>query len=784
MHRIEEIKRNCLEMIHFLVLAMAIVSSAAALSSVVDNQPRTYIVRMDKSAMPGAYSNHLPWYASALAAATGNETPEDSIIHVYDVVFHGFAAKMTPAQAKAMETTPGFISMFPETIRQLHTTHSPEFLHLNSSWGIWPRSHYGSDVIVGMFDTGVWPESKSFSDHRIGPVPRKWKGKCISGPGFDASICNRKLVGARYFFKGYEAFSGPMNETSEYKSPRDSDGHGTHTASTAAGRYVYRASLLGFARGTAVGMAPKARIAAYKVCWASGCFDSDILAAFDQAVTDGVDVISLSVGGGVMPYYLDSIAMGAFGAMEKGVFVACSGGNNGPGDLSVTNIAPWLTTVGASTMDRAFPANVILSDGSIYKGVSLYSGARLGKKLPLIYAGDAALAKNGSDSYSASLCLVGSIDPKLVRGKIVVCDRGNNPRVEKGAVVQAAGGAGMILANAALDGEGMIADCHLLPATAVGAKAGSSIRSFIRASKNPTGSILFYGTKLDVSPAPIVASFSSRGPNPETPEILKPDLIAPGVNILAAWTGAIGPTGLARDPRRVDFNIISGTSMACPHVSGLAALLKGAHPDWSPSAIKSALMTTAYLLDNTAHVMADEATGNLSTPFDFGAGHVDPEKALDPGLIYDLSTQDYIEFLCSLKYSEKAIWMITRQASSCGKASHRTQDFNYPTFAAVFDQHLLQQPSTTFFRTVTNVGQPNSVYRAEVLSPSGVRISVKPRKLVFTRINQKLSFTVTVAASRLSLSPGDSETVFGLLSWTDGRHVVQSPIAITLQEPL
>lgn len=300
-------------------------------------------------------------------------------------------------------------------------------------------------------------------------------------------------------------------------------------------------------------MAPKARLATYKVCWNAGCYDSDILAAFDAAVRDGVDVISLSVGGVVVPYYLDAIAIGAFGASDAGVFVSASAGNGGPGGLTVTNVAPWVTTVGAGTLDRDFPADVKLGNGKVIPGMSVYGGPGLaaGRLYPLIYAGN-----EGSDGYSSSLCLEGSLDPNLVKNKIVLCDRGINSRPAKGEVVQKAGGIGMILANGVFDGEGLVADCHVIPATAVGAASGDEIRKYISsASKSnkspPTATIDFKGTRLHVRPAPVVASFSARGPNPETPEILKPDIIAPGLNILAAWPDRVGPSGLPSDKREI-----------------------------------------------------------------------------------------------------------------------------------------------------------------------------------------------------------------------------------------
>lgn len=611
---------------------------------------------------------------------------------------------------------------------------------------------------------------------------------CVSGKDFSSSSCNRKLIGARYFCNGYEATNGKMNESTEYRSPRDSDGHGSHTASIAAGRYVFPASTLGYARGVAAGMAPKARLAAYKVCWNAGCYDSDILAAFDAAVNDGVDVISLSVGGVVVPYYLDAIAIGSFGAVEQGVFVSASAGNGGPGGLTVTNVAPWVTTVGAGTLDRDFPADVKLGNGKIISGVSVYGGPGLapGKLYPLIYSG----SEGTGDGYSSSLCLEGSLDPKLVKGKIVLCDRGINSRAAKGDVVKKAGGVGMILANGVFDGEGLVADCHVLPATAVGASAGDEIRRYISASSKsnspPTATIVFKGTRLGVRPAPVVASFSARGPNPESPEILKPDVIAPGLNILAAWPDKVGPSSVPTDNRRTEFNILSGTSMACPHVSGLAALLKAAHPDWNPAAIRSALMTTAYTVDNRGETMIDESTGNTSTVLDFGSGHVHPQKAMDPGLVYDISTFDYVDFLCNSNYTVNNIQVVTRKKADCSgaKRAGHAGNLNYPSMSAVFQQYGKHKLSTHFIRTVTNVGDPNSEYRVTIKAPSDTVVTVQPEKLVFRRIGQKLNFLVRVETMAVKLSPGGSSMKSGSIVWSDGKRTVTSPIVVTMQQPL
>lgn len=271
----------------------------------------------------------------------------------------------------------------------------------------------------------------------------------------------------------------------------------------------------------------------------------------------------------------------------------------------------------------------------------------------------------------------------------MVCDRGMNARVEKGSAVKLAGGLGMIMANTEESGEELIADSHLIPATMVGEIAGNQIRQYIKSNQFPSATIVFHGTVIGTSPpAPKVASFSSRGPNHLTPEILKPDVIAPGVNILAGWTGASAPTDLDIDPRRVEFNIISGTSMSCPHVSGIAALLRKAYPNWSPAAIKSALVTTAYNLDNSGKSIVDLASGSESTPFVHGAGHVDPNSALDPGLVYDINTGDYIAFLCTIGYDSKRIAVFVPGAATvdaCDRELGGPGNLNYPSFSVVFE---------------------------------------------------------------------------------------------------
>lgn len=519
-------------------------------------------------------------------------------------------------------------------------------------------------------------------------------------------------------------------------------------------------------------MATKARIAVYKICWSSGCFDSDILAAMDQAVSDGVDVISLSVGanGYSPPYYEDSIAIGAFGAAQHGVLVSCSAGNSGPGPFTAVNIAPWILTVGASTIDREFPANVVLGDGRIFKGVSLYSGLDTIGFTELVYAGDCG----------SKYCYEGQLDASKVTGKMVICDRGGSARVAKGNAVKLAGGIGMILTNTADSGEELIADSHLIPSTMVGQIAADKIKEYLKTNPYPTATIKFQGTIIGSSPsAPMVAAFSSRGPNHLTSDILKPDVIAPGVNILAGWTGFVGPTSLEIDPRRVEFNIISGTSMSCPHVSGLAALLRKAYPSWSPAAIKSALMTTAYNVDNSGSNISDLATNKQSTPFIHGSGHVDPNRALEPGLVYDIESTDYVSFLCSIGYDLKKISIFLREAALVNCTTQKLSspgNLNYPSFSVVFESG---NGVIKYTRVVKNVGSSaDAVYEVSVSSPMNVDVSVSPRKLVFSAENRTLSYDVTfssLASSDMSIVGSSS---FGSIEWNDGVHAVRSPIAV------
>ncbi|XP_020212922.1 subtilisin-like protease SBT1.1 [Cajanus cajan] len=757
-----------------LFLAFMVANSVA----VMDKQ--TYIIHMDKAKIKASVhsqDNTKPWFKSVIdfiSEASLEEEISPQLLYVYETTLFGFASQLSNKQLEYLNQVEGFLSAIPDELLALHTTYSPHFLGLQNGRGLWNASNLASDVIIGVLDTGIWPEHISFQDTGLSKVPSHWKGACEAGTNFSASNCNKKLIGARVFLKGYEKFVGRINETLDYRSARDAQGHGTHTASTAAGNMVSDAGFFGLARGSASGMRYTSRIAAYKVCWRLGCANSDILAAIDQAVADGVDVLSLSLGGTAKAFYNDSIAIASFGATQKGVFVSCSAGNSGPSSSTVGNVAPWIMTVAASYLDRSFPTQVKLGNGHVFKGSSLYKGKQA-HQLPLVY-GNSSKAQR-----TAQYCTKGSLDPMFVKGKIVACERGINSRTSKGEEVKMAGGAGMILLNSENQGEELFADPHVLPATSLGASASKTIRSYIHSAKTPpTASISFLGTTYG-DPAPIMAAFSSRGPSSVGPDVIKPDVTAPGVNILAAWPPTTSPSMLKSDKRSVLFNIVSGTSMSCPHVSGIAALIKSVHKDWSPAAIKSALMTTAYTSNNKAAPITDIGSNNsaFADPFAFGSGHVSPERASDPGLIYDITSKDYLNYLCSLKYTSSQIAILSKGNFKCAKNSGlKAGDLNYPSFSVLFDTSALKA-SVTYKRVVTNVGYSTSSYAVKVEKPKGVSVTVEPRNLRFRRMGEKLSYKVTFVSNGKTGVSGSSS--FGSLTWTSDKYAVRSPIAVTWQ---
>ena len=251
---------------------------------------------------------------------------------------------------------PDVISVQPSRRLRAATTRSWDFLDMNYQMpnDLLNKGRYGEDIIIGVVDTGIWPESRSFSDEGYGPVPSRWRGKCQVGQGWDRNNCSRKIIGARFYTAGLDE---EELKKVDYLSPRDAEGHGTHTASTAAGSVVAGASFHGLAAGVARGGAPHARIAVYKALWRGvDSTDAALLAAIDDAIHDGVDVLSLSLGG------FGDNSFGALHAVQKGITVVYAAGNDGPSPQTLENTSPWVITVAASKIDRSFPTVITLGN--------------------------------------------------------------------------------------------------------------------------------------------------------------------------------------------------------------------------------------------------------------------------------------------------------------------------------------------------------------------------------------------------------------------------------------
>jgi len=742
------------------------------------------------------YVRYLGDRKAEVLASVGNPT----VIANYDVVLNGFAALLTDSEVLALKNNPAVADVQADAVRRMDTISTPRFLGLSTTGGLWSQFAGGSQVkgenlVVGIVDGGIWPENPAFADRVDGnnvptfdaggtlaytSAPASFKGGCVAGEGFDpATHCNNKLVGAKYYNAGFLASGRPKNWT-EFYSPRDSNigsdgvtsghgGHGDHTASTAAGNSNVPAVVAGIPMGPASGVAPRARVAAYKVCWtyddpaatdgtgaSNSCFNTDSVQAIDDAVKDGVNAINFSISG-AQTTVNDPVEQAFYRASLAGVFVAASAGNSGPAN-AVAHISPWLTTVAASTHDRNLVADATTGGGTKYTGASLNTHAL--PQTALVRAEDA-----GAGGGNASLCFSSSppagqvlLDPAKVAGKVVICTRGTNARVDKSLAVLNAGGAGMIMVD---NGAGLVAEAHSVPSVHVSAADGAAIKSYAVANGAAASSAIgtFYpGSK----PAPVMAGFSSRGPNMGDANVLKPDLTAPGVDIIASVSAALTPAqhsavvaGSFVPPAA--YESYQGTSMSSPHVAGLSLLLRQAHPDWSPAAIKSALMSTAYsTLDDG---LAGAQNGKL--PWSQGAGHVDPNKAVDPGLVYDMGKADYVQYQC--KVNRPAV-----PAADCTNFGtlDETYNLNLPSITV---SSALSGAGTTVRRKVTNVG-PAATYTASVTVP-GFTAVVSPASLTLAN-GQSASFTVKLTPNGAALNAWQ----FGSLSWTDGNHNVRIPV--------
>ncbi|KAH7662686.1 Peptidase S8 subtilisin-related protein [Dioscorea alata] len=654
------------------------------------------------------------------------DSGKERMIYSYRHAISGFAALLTANEVLAMETKPGFLFARLREELRAQTTYTPQFMGLSEAGGLWYSSQFGVGMIIGVIDTGITPTHPSFQNFDELPAPpTTWFGTCWFGP----DVCNNKLIGAMAFQNG------------QNPSPLDDIGHGTHCASTAGGSPVYDAGVLDQAKGTAVGMAPKAHLSAYKVLFGGRGWDYDFLAGIDQAIRDGVHVLSMSLGSGPKHFFESGIAVSSFSAITRGIVPCAAVGNEGPTASDISNDAPWILSVGASTTDRRIKVTLKLGNGMEIDGESAYQqDTFVSTEMELVFPG----ASGSEPDLQCS-----SLNPADVQGKIVLCVVAGLYNVDKGGRVKAAGGKGMIIMNNIQHGFTTLAEPHVLPASHISYVDAQKLVAYVQTTGQPKASIVFKGTQFGASPVPSIAYFSGRGPSNYNGGIIKPDIVAPGVNILAAWPTQVGPNPTGDTTSTFNFN--SGTSMATPHVSGIVADLKKNHPDWSPAMIKSAIMTTAYVgKDDNNPIVDDAFSYQPASYFAMGARHVNPERANDPGLVYDIQPLDYIPYLCGM-YPTNIVKIIVReQWIDCDTIQSITAaELNYPSIG---------------------------VYALDIKKmPDGVDIRADTYSLPFLALNEKqsfrLQFTSTGNAQRGQVSEG-------YLIWSSTTHVVRSPISV------
>ncbi|KAG5617367.1 hypothetical protein H5410_017191 [Solanum commersonii] len=532
----------------------------------------------------------------------------------------------------------------------------------------------GDGIIIGVLDTGIWPESEAFNDKGLGPIPSKWKGHCQSGTDFDpAKACNKKLIGAKYFLKGFEAELGRQFLKNEFVSPRDGKAH-THQAPWLDPLHQMQVAMDLLMGELGV------------VCWDSGvCNSADIIKGIDEAINDGVDVLSISIGL-TTPQYADvdmrnGIAFVSYHAVGRGITVICSGGNEGPISQTVDDTSPWIITVAASSIDRSFPTFITLGNNTTFVGQSLYTERRLILSTLFIQKENGIYCDklNANDTWAA--------------GNVVLCFlvQGDDlPLSTTQEVLQEVGGLGLIVAkNPTTDLNIYASD---FPSIGVSFDVGAQLLDYIRYARKPQVKFSAPKTHVGIPVSTHIASFSSRGPN----------CVAP-------------------------------------------AILKSLHQHCSPAAIKSALVTTAWQTDphSGEPIIAKGNTDKIVDPFDFGGGLVNANGTNDPGLVYEMGESDYVfNYLCPMGYNTSAISRITNRFVTCANKMPSILDFNLPSLTIPS-----LKKTVTVKRTVTNVGPVNSQYKAIIEPPLGITIKVMPETLIFNSSIEKISFTLTISTT-------------------------------------
>ncbi len=716
------------------------------------------------SASNRSYISQLKNKHRSVIMATGISEP----LYTYAHTFNGFAVTLTAKEVSAVEAHPDVVAVFKDERMPLNTVNTPEFLGLSGPGGL-HSSFDGEDVIIGIVDTGINFDHPSFADDGSysSAASLGWAGACDNST--DATItCNNKLIGAQFFNASAIASNAGVSFASgEHESPRDFDGHGSHVASTAGGNAV-PASVLGASAGTAKGMAPRARIASYKACWSfadasrDGCYGGDTMAAIEAATADGVNVINYSIGGSLTTLITGpSLAM--MDAANAGIFVATSAGNSGPDAGTVGMPVPWVTNVAASTYTGSTVSSGINVTGGTFDGQSLIADpAGFGPTLADTgdISGDLAVA-SPLDGCSALT------NPAEIAGKIALIQRGACAFSVKVENAEAAGALAVVVFNNQ-PGQGPIvmggSSSTGIASVMIGTDDGSTIAADLAGGATVTAGLSAANTASRPSVGNLMADFSSRGPNLAVADLIVPDITAPGVAILAA-----SPVG-------GNFRYLQGTSMSSPHIAGIAALVKQAHPDWTPAAMRSAMMTTAR------QNLVKEDGSTPADPFDFGAGHVVPAAAINPGLVFDAGLADYVGFVCG-KSDEVGTIESLYGAGICGVLASNGygpgSNYNHPTIA------VSELGSPTFVtRYVTNTSSAASTYTGTLNAPAGINASLyvfndatgsfEPSNTLTIDPGQTRAFGV---AMERTTAPFDVWQ-FGDVIWQDAAHTVRSALAI------
>ncbi len=714
------------------------------------------------------YSQFLETKQQEIAAGENVE-----IKRTYTAAINGFSADLSSDQAVELAKSDEVLLVAPD-VENAPDYSSIDFLGLDGGKGAWKtqfggKKNAGKGTVVGVIDTGYAPDNPFFAGKKVKPLKGNQQptvgepyldpsgkiamlkadgttflGECQAGEDFDGSLCNSKVLSARYFADTFlENVPEENRPPEEVNSPVDIDNHGTHTASTAAGNADITQTVDGRDFGVSAGVAPEAKISVYKICWeddnpdTGGCYSSAAIDAINQAILDGVDVLNYSISGSTTTT-TDPVSLAFLSATSAGIFVAASAGNSGPTASTVNHGAPWMTTVAASTFSYELQGTAEFSDGSKYRGASIM---RTGVPAsPVVLAADAAAA----GAVNPALCGPNTLDPAKVAGKIVVCDRGVVDRTAKSAEVARGGGVGMILVN--LIDQSTDTDQHVVPTVHVNAPEALELKAKVAA--NPALTVALTATDTTgkpLPPAPQVAGFSSRGPLLAAgSDLLKPDVTAPGVAVLAG-VSTVGSNG-------EKFGFLSGTSMASPQVAGLAALVLAKNPAWSPAAVKSAMMTTAYPLKT--------ANGGVETDvLAVGAGHINPATVLSPGLVYDQDVDDYLGFIQGTGVD----------LGIDGIEPVAAKDTNVPSFAL---GNMAGRTEVT--RTVTAVTP--GLYRATANVP-GVKVTVTPSILNFSAAGETRTFKVSFE----NQSAKQGAFAAGSLTWSGQGKKVTSPVAVRPQ---